>query len=395
MPNKCHLCGHQQLSSIIELGQQPLANKYPRKDQFSDEKFYPLSVQFCENCNNVQIDTVVSRKIMFEDYYYLSSVNPGLVRHFNDLAAKIGDARFVVDIGSNDGVLLKPLKDRNVKAVGVEPSINVSKIAADQGLTTICAFFDADTAAQIAETHGKADVIVASSVFTHLDEPHDFVEAVKTLLSEDGVFIIEVEYIGNIIEQTQFERFYLDRIFYYSLMSLSKFFNLHDMEVVDVEHIDPHGGSIRVTVARAGQAAPHSRVGQMLAEEQKTMNLSRLARFNEESHRQIGELRSLLQHWAGKGIKVAGYGAPARLSTICNFGDIGPDLVSYTVDDSPLKAGKFSPGTHIPIMARDHLTAERPDILLVFAYEYFRDIVEKIGSDYTYFMPIPPKEIKP
>src|ERR1041385_5427273 len=226
---KCHLCSHGDLVEILDLGRQPLANKYPTEAQFKTEDFFPLAVFFLPRCKNVQLGTIVSRERMFEDYYYLASVNAALVRHFEQLAKKLADARFVVDVGSNDGILLKPLKELGVSALGIEPSINVSKIANDQGLTTLCSFFDAATAAEVAKTRGKADVIVASSVFTHLENPHEFIEAVKMLLAENGRFVIEVEYIGNILRHIQFERFYLDRIFYYSLTSLMNLFDAHGM----------------------------------------------------------------------------------------------------------------------------------------------------------------------
>jgi len=240
------------------LGKQPLANKYPIETQFKTEDFFPLAMFFCPRCKNVQLGTMVSRERMFEDYYYLSSVNAGLVRHFEKLATKLAGARFVVDIGSNDGILLKPLKQLGANAIGVEPSINVSKIANDQGLTTICSFFDATTAAEVVNEYGKADVIVASSVFTHLEDPHKFIDAVKILIADDGQFIIEVEYIGNILRLIQFERFYLDRIFYYSLTSLKNLFEAHDMIISDVEHIEPHGGSLQVTIRAKGQGRASS-----------------------------------------------------------------------------------------------------------------------------------------
>src|SRR5262245_23331577 len=201
----CHLCGHEQPIEFLNLGKQPLANKYPTREQFSTEDFFPLAMFFCPRCKNVQLGTIVSRDRMFKDYYYLSSVNPGLVRHFEKLAKKLADAHFVVDVGSNDGILLKPLKQLGVEAIGIEPSINVSKIANDQGLATICAFFDAESASEVEKTYGKADVIVASSVFTHLEDPHQFIETVKQLLTDDGRFIVEVEYIGDILRLIQFE----------------------------------------------------------------------------------------------------------------------------------------------------------------------------------------------
>jgi SAM-dependent methyltransferase len=379
---------------FLNLGKQPLANKYPTEAQFETEEFFPLAMFFCLRCKNVQLGTVVSRQRMFEDYYYLSSVNAGLVRHFEQLARKLSDARFVVDVGSNDGILLKPLKQLGVRAIGVEPSINVSKIANDQELTTICSFFDARAAAEIERVHGKPDVIVASSVFTHLEDPHEFIEAVGGLLSDDGRFIIEVEYIGNILRQTQFERFYLDRIFYYSLTSLKHLFDAHDMTIVDVEHIEPHGGSLQVTIrSRRQRIQPSANVAAILAEEEQSLTTGKLEEFRANVDTQIAALRGLLARYKDSNQKVAGYGAPARVSTICNYGRIGPSLIAFTVDDSPLKQNKFTPGTHIPIVTRAHLDQQRPDVLVVFAYEYLDDIRKKTGDAYRYLLPIPPREL--
>lgn len=391
---KCQLCGHDHPVEFLNLGRQPLANKYPTTAQFATEEFFPLAVFFCPRCKNVQLGTVISRERMFEDYYYLSSVNAGLVRHFEALARKLANAEFVVDIGSNDGILLKPLKDLGVTAIGVEPSINVSKIANDQGLTTICSFFDGAAAAEIERTYRKADVIVASSVFTHLEDPHQFIDAVKSLLTDHGRFIIEVEYIGNILRHIQFERFYLDRIFYYSLTSLAHLFDAHDMVVADLEHIEPHGGSLQVTIRRKGSGMiPSANVTKLLEEERESLTAGKLQEFKNNVDTQISALRELLTRHKTSNKKIAGYGAPARVSTICNYGKIGPSLIEFTVDDSPLKQNKFTPGTHIPIVPKAHLDSHPPDLLVVFAYEYFEDIRKKTGGAYRYLLPIPPREL--
>jgi SAM-dependent methyltransferase len=391
---KCQLCGCDHTVRFLDLGKQPLANKYPTASQFATEEFFPLEVFFCPKCRNVQLGTIISRERMFEDYYYLSSVNAGLVRHFEGLAKTLADAKFVVDVGSNDGILLKPLREAGIRAIGIEPSINVSKIANDLGLTTVCAFFDAASAAQVEKDFGKPDVIVASSVFTHLEDPHQFIDAVRSLLAKDGRFIIEVEYIGNILRHIQFERFYLDRIFYYSLTSLKHLFAGHDMVITDVEHIEPHGGSLRVTVKARGPHAAESRgVTAVLAEEAESLTVQKLEEFRGVVDIQVEALRKLLEDYRKSGLKVAGYGAPARVSTICNYGNIGPSLIEFTVDDSPLKQNKFTPGTHIPIVTKAHLDSHRPDVLVVFAYEYFQDIRKKTDGSYRYVLPIPPSEI--
>lgn len=391
----CDICRTDSAVEFLDLGKQPLANKYPKKEDFATEDFFPLKVFFCTKCTNVQLGTKVSRERMFVEYFYLSSVNLGLVRHFESLAKKLAGAEFVVDVGSNDGILLKPLKDLGVKAVGIEPSVNVSKIANDAGLTTITAFFDSASAKETKEKFGSPDVIVASSIFTHLDNPHGFIETVKELLTPDGRFIIEVEYIGNFVKNVQFERFYLDRIFYYSLTSLKHLCEMHDMYVADVEHIEPHGGSLQVTIQRKGAGAGESaRVHAQLAQEADELSLPKMQAFKQEVDAQIQAFRSALEGFKRAGVTVGGYGAPARVTTICNYGGIGPDLIPFTVDDSPLKQDKFTPGTHIPIVPKSYLDGHPVQLLIVFAYEYLDDIRKKTENKYRYFIPIPPREVK-
>ena len=395
-PKVCLLCRQKKAMEFLNLGKQPLANKYPKKKDFAKEDFFTEKVLFCTNCKNVQLGTIVSRERMFEDYYYLSSVNMGLVRHFDAWAKKLKKAEFVVDIGSNDGIFLKPLKKLGVKALGVDPSINVSKIANDAGLPTITAFFDEATAQQIVKEWGQPDVAVASSIFTHLENPHQFIEAVKIMMAPKGKFIIEVEYIGNIIRDVQFERFYLDRIFYYSLTSLRDLAAMHGMVVTDVEEIEPHGGSLRVTMQnKAAKGKVSAVVKKLLRQETKALTLTNLKKFKKTVDGSVTAFKDKLKEYKKTGRKVAGYGAPARVTTICNYGKIGPDLIAFLIDDSPLKQNKFSPGTHIPIFPKEHLGSHKPDVLLVFAYEYFADIKKKTaGGKYTYLIPIPPREVK-
>lgn len=394
---KCNLCEKDKAVKFLDLGRQPLANKYPTSvEQFKTEDFFSLAVFFCTNCKNVQLGTIVSRERMFEDYYYLSSVNPGLVRHFEEFAQKLKKSKFVVDVGSNDGILLKPLKELGVKNLGVDPSINVGKIANDAGLETIVAFFDTPTAKKIVKKYGRPDVVVASSIFTHLEDPHQFIDAVKILMEKDGEFIIEVEYIGNILKLVQFERFYLDRVYYYSLTSLKHLFEAHDMYLSDVENIEPHGGSIRVTAKnKVGVEKISKNVSRLLKEEKDKLTLQKLKEFKKKVDSNITAFRKKLLAYKKSGLKVAGYGAPARVTTITNYGKIGPELVEFLIDDSPLKQNRFSPGTHIPIFPKGHLENHKPDILVVFAYEYFSDIKKKTANGgYRYLIPIPPKEVR-
>ena len=212
---KCDLCFKKKSVEFLDLGKQPMANKYPKRDAFKKEKFFNVKVRFCTNCKNIQLNTVVSRNEMFEDYYYLSSVNKVLVDHYEKFAyTKLKEANFVVDIGSNDGISLKPLKEMRIYALGVDPSINVGRIANDAGYETLVGFYDAKMAKYIKRVYGKADVITGFSMFSHLQDQHKFIKDVKTLLTEDGKFIVEVEYNKLMLEKMAFERFYLDRVLF-------------------------------------------------------------------------------------------------------------------------------------------------------------------------------------
>lgn len=389
---KCDLCLNQ-LIEFLDLGKQPLANKYPKEKEFKTEEFFSLNVLFCNSCKNVQLGYKVQRNRMFENYFYLSSVNKGLVRYFEGLAEQLKDSKFVCDVGSNDGILLRELRKLNVDCLGVDPS-DVAKVANDNGLETIVSFFNEECVNKILKQYRKPDTIVCSSTFTHLENPHDFIKNLKRLLRQDGKFIVEVEYIGNFIKNIQFERFYLDRIFYYSLTSLKNLFKQYLMDVIDVEEIDVHGGSLKVTIYNSSQyKQPTQRVIDWLKKEKKELTTDKLNGFKDIVKENIALFKNKLIEYKKKGLKVAGYGSPARVSTICNYGNIDENLIKFTVDDSPLKQGKFTPGTHIPIVSKEQLEEYDPDIIVMFAYEYFEDIKKKLNKKYKFLLPIPPREI--
>lgn len=390
----CTLCLAENFE-FLDLGRQPMANKYPKKTTHA-EQFFQVKVFFCTSCRNIQLGTTVSRETMFVDYYYLSSVNKALVEHYERFAHEhLKDAEFVVDVGSNDGISLKPLKEMGVRALGVDPSENVGKIANAAGLKTMVAFFNNEAVKTIERTHGKADVITGLSMFSHLQDPHTFIEDVKSLLTDKGRFIVEVEYNVEIIKNMAFERLYLDRIFYFSATSFSKLFELHGMYLQDVEVTQIHGGSLRVTAQKRGKGKrPTRRVKQLIKQESRFLTSIKLRDFGFIAQMQIKALKKKLLEYKALGLHVAGYGAPARLATLTNFGDIGPDLIDFVVDDSPLKQGRYSPGKHIPIVPNSYLETHYPDVLVVFAFDYFADIKRKLRGKYRFLFPIPPREVK-
>lgn len=391
---KCNLCLEEKSFDFLDLGQQPMANKYPTYGTFDAEQFFRVKVYFCPRCKNMQLDTLVSRDTMFVDYYYLSSVNEGLVKHYEAFAQTLKGSHFVVDIGSNDGISLKPLKEMGVKALGVEPSKNVSKVANDAGYETMTTFFNKRSVNKILKDYGKADVITGLSMFSHLQDPHQFIEDVKTLLTDDGRFIVEVEYNVSILGNMAFERFYLDRISYFSVTSFEKLFQRHDMYLSDVEVTKIHGGSLRVTAQKKGFGKkPTNRVLKLIEEEKQLLMTLKVQAFGRAAKRQIKALKTKLERYREAGVWVAGYGAPARLATLTNLGNIGTDLIDFVVDDSPLKQHRFSPGKHIPIVPASYLERHHPDVLVVFAFDYFKDIKKKLTGKYRFLFPIPPREV--
>ena len=272
---KCKICDSKKIFEVINLGKQPLANKYPKnKNEIIREKKFFLNILFCKTCKSAQIKKIINRKYLFEDYYYLSSVNRKLRLHFEKLAKTLTKYKFVVDIGSNDGVLLKPLKKLKINAIGVDPSVNVGKIANNKGLKTFIGFYDKPIIKKILKKYPKPDLIVASSVVTHLDNPKKFAKNIKLLLEKNGDLIIEIEYLQNFIKNLEFERFYFDRPFYYSAYSINNLFKTVNMSLYDIELIEAHGGSLRCYIKNIINFKKTSRCNKILNNEFKKLNIN-------------------------------------------------------------------------------------------------------------------------
>ncbi len=388
---KCRICRSEKVSEVINLGKQPLANKYPKnKDELTKEKKFNLKIIFCQSCRSGQIKKIINRNILFEDYYYLSSVNKKLKEHFEKLAIKIKKYNFVVDVGSNDGILLQPLKKLKVKSIGIDPSINVGKIANDRGLETYIGFFDRKIIKKILKKYDKPDLIVASSVVTHLENPIKFSKDIKNFIRKDGTLIIEIEYLQNFLKNLEFERFYFDRPFYYSANSINKLFKNVGMTLYDIEKIDVHGGSLRCFIKNSLRPKITNRCKKILNDEKQNLNFNSFKKFNKQIYLNSKILKDQLISFNKKGLNIIGYGSPARVSTITNVGKINSNLINYIIDDSPLKQNRYSPGMHIKILPRKNNINKKIDIVLVFAYEYFKDIKKYFSKiKVKFYKPIP------
>ena len=396
----CRSCGKEEFLDFISLKKQPPANAFLKESDFNRERLYSLDVTCCKNCLLVQLteDSYIPRDELFLDYAYASSISGGLRNHFTDLANKLKsefNPKLVVDIGSNDGVLLKPLLEIGCNAIGVEPAVNLADQANKEGLETICSYFNKETVNKIITESGKADIIVASNVFAHLDEYHNIIENVKLLLSDSGSYIVEVQYFADMIEEMTFDNIYHEHVLYYTVHSIINLFKRHDMTVYKVDKIPTHGGSIRVYISHSKfQRENDESVNKILNEEKQNGidNLKTLEMFNDKLKNNIEEIRELFVELKRDNKRVFGYGAPAKSSTMINSIGLDNSNIELIIEDSPLKQGLFTPGSHIPITSSDILKTEIPDYLMIFAWNYSDEIIKKVEDKYqklNYIIPMP------
>ena len=382
----CRTCGSRNVTPFLDLGRMPLAGNFPTESEVGRERRYPLRIFYCGDCALVQVLDVVSPRVLFSDYRYLSSVTATLRGHFEAYAAELARSLsgatdpFVVEIGANDGVLLEPLQTRGVRALGIEPAENVAAIAKGRGLDVWNEFFDESVAERIVASHGQASIVTASNVFAHIDDLHAIARGVATVLRPDGTFIVEVHYLRELLRLMQYDFFYHEHLCYYSLGSLIPFLRGHGLQVFDAQPIPIHAGSLRVFARPTSAAPPRSdRLVRMLARERREgLTLpSTYARFGRKVARHAQDLRAMLARLRSRGKSLAGYGAPGRGNTLLNYARIGPDLLEYIVDASPSRFGRFTPGTHIPIVPPERFEEAPPDCALMLAWSYYREIVAK------------------
>ena len=395
---RCRSCNHKEFLEFISLKRQPPANAFLKEEDFDKEISYPLDVTCCKNCLLVQLteESYIPRDKLFLDYAYASSISGGLRNHFTELANQLKsefNPKIVVDIGSNDGVLLKPLLELGCEAIGVEPAANLAKQANVNGLTTLCSYFNKEIVDKIISDSGHADIVVASNVFAHLDEYHDIIENIKSLLSENGTYIVEVQYFADMIKDMTFDNIYHEHVLYYTVHSMINLFDKHNMNVYKVEKIPTHGGSIRGYISKTNNPRHHS-VDDLLKEEKQNGidDLHTLEKFNDQLQNNINEIRELFNRLSNEKKRIFGYGAPAKSSTMINSIGLDNSNVELIIEDSPLKQGLFTPGSHIPITGPEILQDETPDYLMIFAWNYADEIIAKVEEKHPnldYIIPMP------
>lgn len=401
----CRLCGSTDLVEVLFFGETPLANAYlSSADLNKTEIFAPLVVHLCNSCKLVQLRDVVDPKILFSNYLYVSGTSPVFIAHFASYAKTVVEKfslkedSLVVDIGSNDGVLLSHFKEMGMKILGIDPAENIAREATKKGITTLAKFFTPDTARAIVVEHGKASIITANNVFAHTDDVIGFVESMKELLAEDGVFIFENQYLKDLVEKNLFDMVYHEHLCYYHLTPLIPFFKRFGLRIFDVERVPTHGGSIRVFVG--WEDGPHmasERVERMRSEETELNDASTYRAFAGRIDTIGNELRSLLGELRREGKRIVGYGAPAKATTLCYALGIDGNMLEYIIDDAPLKQGLYMPGTHIPIKPSDMLYADTPDCCLILAWNFADSIVKNhqrfVTNGGMFILPVPEPRI--
>jgi novobiocin biosynthesis protein NovU/D-mycarose 3-C-methyltransferase len=392
----CRTCGSDRLAVLIDFGDMPLAGGFLMPEHFGEEKFYPLDVSVCLDCSLVQGLNVINPNLLFRHYFYLSSVTGTLSRHFNNLAMLLRreilpwDGGFVVEIGCNDGVLLKPLQQMGVRVLGVDPARNIAKIARGKDIEVISEYFTEEIAGRIIVEKGPADVITASNVFAHIDDLDEVMRGVSTLLAENGTFIVETRYIVDMLERMQFDTIYHEHLSYYSVHSLSRFFQRHGFKIVRVDRIPMHGGAIRVFAQRENHGTPDLTEILSLEECLEVNKPYTYIKFGDGVAEYRRNLRQMLSERKARGRTLCGYGAAGRATILLNYCGVGDFSMQYIVDESPLRAGKYMPGIHIPIYFPSHFREHPTDDCMITAWTYEREIIDK-EPDYrgTFIIPLP------
>src|SRR5579875_150871 len=382
----CRFCAAPLTDVFADLGMSPLSNSYLTPEQASGmEPTYPLLAWVCSACMLVQLQEFETPDAIFSDYAYFSSYSSSWLAHAERYVAQmidvygIGADSQVVELASNDGYLLQYFAARGVPVLGIEPAANVAAAAEAKGIPTRVRFFGRETAREVAAER-RADLLLGNNVLAHVPDLNDFVAGMQVLLAPDGVITMEFPHLMRLVEERQFDTIYHEHFSYFSFLTVSEVFAAHGLRLFDVEEIPTHGGSLRIHGCHADAERPTSARATGLLERERgagygELDLSR--RFARELSGEKRRSRSLSIGLKDEGLRVAGYGAPAKGNTLLNYCGVGTDFLDYTVDLNPHKQGQLLPGSHIPIRAPETLRETRPDVVLILPWNLREEIIEQ------------------
>jgi len=402
----CRLCNSKDWIVFLSLGTMPLAGNFLNKEEIGKEESYPLDVCFCKNCTSVQVVEMIPRDTFFKDYRYLSSVAAkSVLNHFEQYAKEIKD-RFVpnggivFEVACNDGILLKPLQDLEVHSIGIDPAVNVVKIARDRGLEVINDYFGFILSQKLLEKYGKANVIVGNAVFAHIDDMNDILKGVWNFLDDNGVFVFEVNYLGDMIDEIQYDVIYHEHTLYHSVYALKKFLDKHKMRIFDVKHLPIRGGTIRIYSCKESayfQTLPQVQKILDVEKQKGYQDLKTYQEFAKRCAEHKKKILNLLTNFKKDGKKIIGYGMSGRGNTMLNYWKVGIDILDYGIDASPERYGRFVPGMHIPIYPPNSL--DDVDYILLLAWIFADDIIKKengfVKKGGKFIIPFPDPHLQP
>lgn len=403
----CRLCGQPLTRTFVDLGMSPPCESYVRPDQLDDaELFYPLHVRICDACLLVQLPAYVTADEVFSDYAYFSSYSDSWVAHAGRFVAdmaerlRLGPDSFVVEVASNDGYLLQHAVERGIPVLGIEPAANVAQVARERGIPTESVFLGEATGVDIAKHHRKADLVVGNNVFAHVPDLLDFVRGLRALVADDGLVSLEFPHLLRLIDGRQYDTIYHEHYSYFTLRTASDALATGGLQVVEVQELPTHGGSLRVMARPAESAGAASELVHKVLADERDAGLHSVeghAGFASDVLAIKADLVEFLIAAARDGRSVAGYGAPGKGNTLLNHCGIRADLLPFTVDRSPHKHGMHLPGTHIPIYPPERLAENRPDYIVILPWNLRDEIIRQLSYarewGARFVIPIPRLEV--
>jgi len=406
----CRFCKSPNVVPVINLGLMPLAGGFIKikKNQTATENFYPLELNFCKDCFLLQVNISINPDMLFKNYFYFSSSIKTLVDHFENISNSLTkifkkpNQTFVVEIGCNDGAFIKSLLSNNFKALGVDPAANVVNESIKKGIPIINDYFTEKLAKKIVKRYGKADAIFGFHSMAHIEDMHDVIRGVKQLLKKEGILVMEVHYLGNLIKELQYDMIYHEHQYYYSLLSLRSFFKLHGMEIYDVKTFNVRAGSIMFFIQNDRGQRKISESVKELAQQEIKNGLNKAKTFESffiKIETRKKQLLSLLKELKQKNYRIIGYGASGRGTIIANYCSLN-NYLSYIVDDTKAKHGTLLPGTHHRIFSSSKLDSQqKPDYALLFAWPFLKEVLERnkkfIRRGGKFIIPLPKVKIIP